>query len=1594
MERFAFPRAAAAGLLAVLCAFGAVQPVSAQVGHVVKAQKISSTSGGFSALLEELDQFGRSIVNLGDMDGDGVTDLMVGAHTDDDGGLDKGAIYILFMHDIGFVKEWRKISDLEGNFSGRLRKGDQFGRAAACLGDLDGDGVLDLAVSSNYDDDGGTNKGAVYILFLNADATVKSSQKISATQGGLPANLSIHDEFGRSITNLGDLDGDGVVDILVGTPEDDEGGTNTGALHVLFLNTNGTVKSYKRISKNSAGLAIKPTDWFGFSSANLGDFDGDGVTDVVVGAVLDDDGGVNQGSIWILFLNPDGSVKAKREIDELEGGFTVQMDDIDQFGTSVANMGDLDGDGVTDIAVGAVKDDDGGTPGFVDADVGAVYVLFMNPDASVKSWTKISDLVGDLPYSLDQWDWFGSALAPYGGSSGDGLFNAVIGCRNDDDAGGNQGAIYMVQINDGTVPSANFSASKTRGIAPLTVSFSDASAGEVTAWLWNFGDGPLSSQRAPTKTYDLPGAYDVQFTVRGPGGIDVETKRNHITVTAGVLAEFDATPRAGPCPLTVGFGDLSEGNVTTWSWDFGDGTTSSARFPSHVYADCGNYAVSLTVSGPQGTDTLTRSDFVVVALLPPQASFTASPTAGEAPLDVQFLDATTGDVTSWSWDFGDGYTSVQRNPLHRYDVEGLYSVSLIARGPGGSDTRFEFDLVAVGVAPPVASFDATPTVGPEPLTVVFSDLTTGVVTSWAWSFGDGGTASEQNPVHVYTVPGVYGVTLTASGPGGTNTLVRPGLITVAVAPPGAAFSATPTTGTAPLGVQFTDLSTSGPTGWSWSFGDGTTSNLQHPAHVYANPGRYSVTLLVNGPGGSDTLALTDLITVDVPPTTADFTAEPVSGPAPLLVGFNNASSANVTAWAWNFGDGATSSATSPTHVYALPGTYSVSLTVQSPTGTGSRVYTNLVTAYEAPPEALFSALPGVGGVPLVVQFADQSTGNISAWSWDFGDSASASVANPVHTYGAPGAFTVSLTVTGPGGSSTLTQVDAILVGEGAPVAAFGAAPVAGMAPLAVQFSDMSTGVVSVWSWSFGDGTSASTRNPGHTYTNGGIYTVTLTARGPGGADGETKTALITVTEPPPTADFTAAPTAGFAPLAVQFTNASTGTVTSWNWDFGDGASSNGPNPTHVYATSASYTVTLTVTGPGGSDVAARSGFVQVSTPPPVADFAGSPRDGYAPLLVTFTDLSTGEVTQRSWSFGDGQASSERDPLHEFVAPGSYVVALEVSGPGGTSARRRTVVVREPPIFGDGSFEAQVVGVRPGPPWTVFNGTSVFVRSSAKAGDQGFPSSGAKWCDLGADGTSSARPPSNPRGAGQPATGTAGIQQAFLFPHPTPHLFFEAAFLLNGAQRTVARNDFMSVDLSDGVTVWNLFHADSFSEFPLVSSRTRLAMTALERVHADLAALFPTADENTVLTLRIGTGNVGGAVAPSRGYVDALRFAPDATATFRNGQGKNPAFYRSSPAELGGDWTFDVDASRMPGTRMVVVTCRQRALAGLPGIGGEVLIGGPTLLTLILPSSGGLDHFVLPMPDDPAMIGQLMATQAMLVGKTYKLGNAYDLRMGY
>jgi len=343
-------------------------------GTIKTEQKVSSLAGGFWGTLHDDDRFGASIANVGDLDGNGVDDLAVGAPWDDDGGTDRGAVWILFLQADGTVAHEQKISDLEGNFLGALNDGGQFGYSLTCLGDLDGDGTDDLAVGLIRDSYGGTSeRGSVWILFLNPDGTVKGQQKIGTGYGGFVGTLDTQDHFGRALTSLGDLDGDNITDLAVSAVRDDDGGTDRGAVYVLFLHQDGSVKAQQKISDTQGGFTdtLHDVNFFGSALTPVGDLNNDGVTDLAVGAIGDNDGGYMRGALWLLYLKDDGTVSWSEKISNTSGGFTAELEDEDWFGWSLAAWTHPEDTYKARLAVGANFDDDGGYRR------GALYVLLL-----------------------------------------------------------------------------------------------------------------------------------------------------------------------------------------------------------------------------------------------------------------------------------------------------------------------------------------------------------------------------------------------------------------------------------------------------------------------------------------------------------------------------------------------------------------------------------------------------------------------------------------------------------------------------------------------------------------------------------------------------------------------------------------------------------------------------------------------------------------------------------------------------------------------------------------------------------------------------------------------------------------------------------------------------------------------------------------------------------------------------------------------------------------------------------------------------------------------------------------------------------------
>ena len=695
-----------------------------------------------------------------------------------------------------------------------------------------------------------------------------------------------------------------------------------------------------------------------------------------------------------------------------------------------------------------------------------------------------------------------------------GIYTAKLTAINDN---GTNSKSAIITVSERPIfPVADFSTNTVSGYAPLSVQFTDLSKNAASR-SWNFGDGTVSMQTNPTHVYSSAGSYTVTLTVSNTNGTN--PKSAVITVSERPIlpvADFSTNTVSGYAPLSVQFTDLSK-NAASRSWNFGDGAVSTQTNPAHAYSSAGSYTVTLTVSNTNGTNPKSATINVLQRPIFPVADFSTSVTSGYAPLSVQFTDLSRY-AASRSWDFnGDGIAdSSILSPVYTYTNPGTYTASLVASNANGTNSK-SATVTVLRQIPPKANFSSNVTSGTVPLNVLFTDTSTNTPTSWNWNFGDGtANSTQKNPVHTFSKAGSYSVTLTVRNTAGSNTVRKTSYITAAtLRPPIAALSANVTSGTIPFTVLFSDKSTGGsPTKWAWSFGDGTSSIEKNPVHTYSKAGKYTVSLTASNAAGSNKVTKSSYITTTVlKPPVSSFSAIPTSGSTPLKVTFADKSTGVITAWSWNFGDGTSSVEKNPVHMYSKIGKYTVSLTASNSAGSNKLTRSSYITVTALkPPVAAFSVSSTSGNAPFKVTFTDKSTGSPTSWNWVFGDGSTSTHQNTDHTYSGAGKYTVSLTARNAAGSNTLTRSGYINVvaPRKTPIGVFSASPTSGKAPLKVQFTDKSTGSSTSWSWKFGDGTSSTTRNPVHTYTKKGKYTVSLTAGNSLGSNTNTMPGYITV----------------------------------------------------------------------------------------------------------------------------------------------------------------------------------------------------------------------------------------------------------------------------------------------------------------------------------------------------------------------------------------------------------------------------------------------------------------------------------------------------
>ncbi|MDG2148640.1 MAG: FG-GAP-like repeat-containing protein [Planctomycetota bacterium] len=385
--------------------------------------------------------------------------------------------------DTGEVASLTTIASGSGGFDiNQITSGDEFGASMAAIGDLNDDGIQDIVVGAPGTSDGGFQRGALWILFMEDDGTVGSSTKISDTTGALPIGLEDGHRLGRSVAGLGDFDGDGAEDIMVGL--DMAITTQQGsAVWILLLDPSGRVKS--AINATPSGLGF--SDGFGCSIANMGDMNGDGITDVAVGADRASATSSTQaeGLVYFLYLSASGQVILFDSIGNagLQGGLAPG----DRFGAAVANIRDVDNNGVNDIAVGATGDDlgfltDGSSSSRNGSgDQGAVWIIHLGLDSTpfVLNSNKIGDSTGGFTGALDSFDLFGSAITLLDDLDQNGVFDLAVGAPGDDDASAsqtsiNKGAVWVLFMESTGNTSSFVKISDSQEGVPLSLSDSDA----------------------------------------------------------------------------------------------------------------------------------------------------------------------------------------------------------------------------------------------------------------------------------------------------------------------------------------------------------------------------------------------------------------------------------------------------------------------------------------------------------------------------------------------------------------------------------------------------------------------------------------------------------------------------------------------------------------------------------------------------------------------------------------------------------------------------------------------------------------------------------------------------------------------------------------------------------------------------------------------------------------------------------------------------------------------------------------------------------------------------------------------------------------
>ncbi|MCP3885032.1 MAG: PKD domain-containing protein [Propionibacteriaceae bacterium] len=617
---------------------------------------------------------------------------------------------------------------------------------------------------------------------------------------------------------------------------------------------------------------------------------------------------------------------------------------------------------------------------------------------------------------------------------------------------GDMTASLTIEVSTDEPPTAAFTASPSSPVVGERVYFNGSestdSDGVIVAYEWDFGDGRTASGSMVENKYKAVGTYTVVLTVRDNAGNKGSASQT-VNVSQGNLptASFVSSPQNPGVGDAVYFnGSASsdaDGTIVGYAWDFGDGNTDTGMTVNHSYAAEGSYTVTLVVTDNDGnTGNSSQTVSVGDSNQGPGASFVYSPSGAQVNESINFNASASSDpdgtIVSYDWDFGDNSTGTGMTTSHSYTSPGTYTVVLTVTDDDGKTGTTNQGVTVGDNEAPTAAFSTSPTSPVVNETIYFNGgLSTdadGSIVSYAWDFGDNNTDAGVNVTHSYATAGSYTVYLTVTDDGGaTDTTTK--LVTVSAAQAlNASFVVSPTSPGVDDSVSFNASDSSSPygniTAYEWDFGDGGTGTGVSTVHSYSAAGSYRVYLKITDEKGNTGSTTKDVTVTAGSDPVPSFVYSPASPNIGDTIYFNASDSSDgdgsITAYSWDFGDGATDTGVTVSHVFAAYGEYNVTLTVTDDDNNTATTTQKVTVADNIDPTAAFT----VSGTGLSVSFdgtgsVDNESG-IASYSWNFGDGDTGSGAVVSHNYTASGTYSVILTVTDNAGN-TATSAQSVTV---------------------------------------------------------------------------------------------------------------------------------------------------------------------------------------------------------------------------------------------------------------------------------------------------------------------------------------------------------------------------------------------------------------------------------------------------------------------------------------------------------------------------------------------------------------------------------------